>query len=482
MQVLRRRPRPAGHTLQATVGVIVGALLVLIVLSAVATSLARAMVAAEQRELGARAVPAHRIAVDLTTSYLDQMTGQLSYLLTGDGQFLTLYEQGAQRAERLQQQLAALLAPDAEASAALAQLRAAGADWREQVAEPGIAARRQGALPADELVALTTAGRARFDELRGRLADVEQRTVELETAQLDAIGRMQTRATVVTVASAVLGVAVAVGVVPLLRRRLTHPLERLQADVQAVAAGDHDRTIARTGPRELATIAESVDRMRAGLVRSSRERLAAQHELTLRQEHDRLAADLHDLTIQRIFGLGLGLTSTARRHPALAPAVAPLIEETDRIIRELRTVIFDLGRPDIDGTDTLRGQVIDLTEASVRALGFTPTLEFAGPVDTLASARESEEVLAVLRETLSNVARHANASAASVRLAAREGVLTLSVADNGTGLPRDAPRGAGLGNLRDRAQRLGGSVRIRPGAAGVGTVVEWQVPLRPGPN
>jgi signal transduction histidine kinase len=150
----------------------------------------------------------------------------------------------------------------------------------------------------------------------------------------------------------------------------------------------------------------------------------------------------------------------------------------------VRTVIFDLGRAETG--DTLRGRVIDVTEESVRALGFTPSLEFTGPVDTMAGEAAGDEVLAVLREALANVARHASASTATVRLAAQDGALRLTVTDNGVGLDGraldggglDGPgrRGDGLANLRARAERLDGRVSVGPGPDG-GTVVDWQVPL-----
>ena len=464
------------RTLRSYGALVIGVFVALVVTSAAGNGIAWATVAAAQQELGERWLWAHMAATDLATAYVDQETGQRGFLLTGDEQFLEPYAQGRDDADWLQRRLADTLGDDEDGLRLLTAVRAAGEDWVEETAEPGIAARRQGPLAPEVLEAQTTDGKVRFDALRAQLAALEDHVDQHTAAQLDAIGRAQTTANVVAITAAALALVAAVAAVPLRRRVLSAPLERLQADVQAVAAGDYDRPITLEGPRELVTIAEAVERMRAGVLEHSRRRMATQRELTLREEHDRMAADLHDLTIQRIFGLGLRLASVGRRHPDMAPAVKPLVEETDRIIRELRTVIFDLGRS--SSAETLRGRVIDVADESARALGFTPTLEFSGAVDTLTSEATSDEVLAVLREALSNAARHARATAASVRLAAHDGALSLTVTDNGVGLSPGSSPGKGLTNLRARAERLGGSARIGPGADGVGTVVEWRVPLR----
>jgi signal transduction histidine kinase len=120
--------------------------------------------------------------------------------------------------------------------------------------------------------------------------------------------------------------------------------------------------------------------------------LDAESELALHREHDRLASDLHDLTIQRVFGLGLTLASLTRRHPELESAFAPLIAETDQTIRELRTVIFDISRHQQTSAASLRGRAPELAHQSARALGFDPTVAFRGPVDTLTRRRRQHGV------------------------------------------------------------------------------------------
>jgi signal transduction histidine kinase len=315
-----------------------------------------------------------------------------------------------------------------------------------------------------------------FDRLRAQLRELERSTQSLTDGQLRTIAFRQTVANIVAVGSLVVALLVAALWAPVLRRLLVRPVQQLERQVQAVAAGAYEGPIEPSGPAEIGSIATAVDRMRDSLVRGSHELVETQHELTLRDERDRMAADLHDLTIQRVFALGLALSSTAVRQPRLAPLLEPLVEETDGIIRELRGVIFGIRSDAAEGT--LRHRVAELVRDSGRGLGFTPALEFAGPVDSACDEQLAGEVLAVLREALSNVARHAQATRASIRVAVDGNQLTVAVSDDGVGLGDVSRAGHGLGNLRLRAVRLGGGVEVAS-APGGGTALEWQVPLAP---
>ncbi|MGY1633500.1 CHASE3 domain-containing protein [Geodermatophilus sp. SYSU D01186] len=468
---------PRLTSLRAVVRSAVAVLIVMLVGSAAVTGAARATVAGAQRTLSDRVLPAQQATSDLATAYVNQETGHRGFLLTGDPVFLQPYDQGRAAADRLQARLAGLLSDDAEGLELLQAVEAAGERWRTTVAAPGHAARGEGPLADAEARSLAVDGKAQFDTLRSRVGALEDRTVELTAAQLARIRGAQSLANAIAVSAAALAVAVGLGTWLFLDRRLTRPLQRLLDDVRVVADGDYDRRIDRRGPQELSLVADAVDRMRGSVVASSRERVAAQHELTLRHEHDRMAADLHDRTIQRVFGLGLQLASAGRRRPELAPVADPLIEETDRIIRELRTVIFELNRRGSDAGESLRGRTIGVVEDGARALGFTPSLEFSGPVDTVVPEETSVEVLAVLRESLSNVARHARATRTDVCLQVRDGVLELTVQDDGVGVESAAPRGNGLANLHARARRLGGQAGVGPAPDGGGTVVSWRVPV-----
>jgi signal transduction histidine kinase len=124
----------------------------------------------------------------------------------------------------------------------------------------------------------------------------------------------------------------------------------------------------------------------------------------------------------------------------------------------------------------LREQVDGVVAAAATQLGFSPRVGFQGPVDAATSPELASQVIAVLTEALSNVARHAEASSVEVVIAAEDGTLLVSVADNGVGPPRGRSAGNGLRNLADRARSLSGSVSITARHPS-GTLVEWRVPV-----
>jgi len=462
------RPR----TLRVTIGLLVLSLVGLLVVSGVATGLARWRVASAQQALTTRLLPAREAAADLGKAYVDQETGQRGYLLTGDPRFLAPYRDGVATARQKTAELNNLLAEDPPVLQALRELTAAGTDWRSTIAEPEIAARRLGPVTPDQWERIGLNGKALFDRLRVRLATLEERTGRQTSAQVAAIGRAQTTANVVTIAAVSLAVLVAGAGAVVFRRRFSLPLGGLVAQVRAVADGAYEAPITPSGPRELAIIADSVETMRRSIVDHGHELVAAQRELTLREEHDRLATDLHDLTIQRLFALGLRLTSISRRHPDMAPALTPLVAETDRIVREVRSVIFDLGHA--ESGPGLRRQVLGLAEDSAGALGFRPTLEFSGPVDEVPEG-VADSALVVMREALANVVRHAAATEVAIHVQADRDALAVLVSDNGTG-PGPAPSGDGIGRITARAARLHGHATVDQGDGG-GTVVRWWVPL-----
>ncbi|MEV7389765.1 sensor histidine kinase [Streptomyces sp. NPDC091215] len=210
--------------------------------------------------------------------------------------------------------------------------------------------------------------------------------------------------------------------------------------------------------------------------------LAAQAELAAARadrevmaERDRIARDLHDMVIQRVFGAGLALQSTAARIGGPdGDRLHTVIDELDATIRELRTTIFDLHQP-AQKAASLRAQVLDEASAAQDRLGFAPAVEFEGPVDAALPDATAAHLLAVLRESLSNAARHAHASAVTVFVRAG-GDLLLEVTDDGRGIDPAVTRSSGLTNLRRRAERLGGTFTVTSPPAG-GTRLRWRIPL-----
>jgi len=202
----------------------------------------------------------------------------------------------------------------------------------------------------------------------------------------------------------------------------------------------------------------------------------AERGMAVLEDRQRIARDLHDRVIQRLFAAGLGIEAISGRvlDPLAAERLRHIVADLDDTIRELRSSIFELGSVAV--AHSLRAKVIDVCSEERTALGFDPSVRFEGPVDTIEQTL-GDQVLSVLREALSNVARHAHASSTRVSVVVGDH-LVLRVEDDGIGLG-DAPHrqgGNGLGNMAARAEKLGGTCDLKP-ASPSGTTLEWRVPV-----
>ncbi len=206
------------------------------------------------------------------------------------------------------------------------------------------------------------------------------------------------------------------------------------------------------------------------------ERQRDAEKLAVFEDRDRIARDLHDLVIQRLFATGMLLESASRlmQNPEALSRVRRAVDDLDETIREIRTTIFALQAPSENEQTSLRAQILGVVEDATRTLGFAPSVQLSGLVDTRVRGELGEHLLAALRETLSNAARHARASRVQVSVEA-DGDLILTVRDDGVGPPQGGRR-SGLRNLADRAQVHGGEFTIGS-ADGGGTQVVWRVPL-----
>ena len=203
------------------------------------------------------------------------------------------------------------------------------------------------------------------------------------------------------------------------------------------------------------------------------------HELVLVEDHDRIARDLHDTVIQRLFATGMSLQGAVRLvHNDPASAVRRIedaVDDLDRTVKQIRTTIFGLEQHRAGG-EGLRNRILSLAGEAAGSLGFEPRVLLDGPVDTGVDERVGAELVASLREALSNVARHARATKVEVEVVVADGQVRLTVVDDGIGPPAEhAPRGNGLRNMERRANALGGRFALRPSAPH-GTVVEWHAP------
>jgi len=219
----------------------------------------------------------------------------------------------------------------------------------------------------------------------------------------------------------------------------------------------------------------------AGIAIENSRLLVRVRELTLVEDRERIAADLHDTVIQRLFATGLGLQGAVRTivDPAVARRVQEAVDELDETIRQIRSTIFGLQSPRGAG-HSLRDEVLTLATEASAGLGFEPRVRFEGLIDHGVSDAVGVQLLAVLREALSNVVRHAGASRVTVAVVVTSVDLVATVTDDGVGAgPGERPGGNGLTNLRHRAEALGGTLEVRADAGRAGTTVCWSVPLVP---
>jgi signal transduction histidine kinase len=207
-------------------------------------------------------------------------------------------------------------------------------------------------------------------------------------------------------------------------------------------------------------------------------------QLAVLDDRERIARDLHDAVIQRLFAVGLSLQGMVRAASStgLCDRLEKAVSDIDETIRQIRSTIFELTSP-VHGHG-LRSDVVELVRELDAVTGFEVRVTFEGPVDTAVDTEVAEELRAIVREALTNVARHARASEAAVSVGVSDGWCSVTVTDDGVGPDRakkQRPRtsgdgGMGLANARRRAEKLGGHCTV--GAAeGGGTKLTWRVPL-----
>jgi two-component system, NarL family, sensor histidine kinase DevS len=223
--------------------------------------------------------------------------------------------------------------------------------------------------------------------------------------------------------------------------------------------------------RAVATFAES-----AAVALAYREAQTAAQRLAVLADQDRIARDLHDRVIQQLFAIGLDVQAAKRLADGpTADRLGRVVADIDDVITDVRATIYDLQPP---RAGSLASEVHILVAEAGESLGFLPRVVFHGQTDTSAAA--CEQMLTVLREALSNVVRHANASEVEVIVDVGDEV-ALIVTDNGAGLAEMTGTGHGIPNMTQRARALGGDLLVTP-AQPTGTRLEWRAPAdRPPP-
>ncbi len=200
--------------------------------------------------------------------------------------------------------------------------------------------------------------------------------------------------------------------------------------------------------------------------------------LSVLDDRDRIARDLHDRVIQRIYAVGMNLAGTALLDDLsqLHDRVDRAVDDLDSTITEIRTAIFELGETSLPAG--LRHAVVHLADELAPTLGARPEVRFVGQVDNAVPPEVGDHILAVVREALTNAAKHARASRFSIEISVDNDVVKVEVVDNGSGLliDRGGLAGHGLMNMRSRAEKLGGTFEIFS-VEGQGTRLSWNVPV-----
>ena len=236
-------------------------------------------------------------------------------------------------------------------------------------------------------------------------------------------------------------------------------------------------------PRDVRELADSFG-SQAALTLVLAEARREHERLAVYEDRDRIARDLHDLVIQRLFATGMMLQGTTRIDDvpdAVTDRVSRAVDELDETIKEIRQTIFALHEP-VDGpTSSARGRVLREISQSAALLGFEPAVRFAGPVDSMLTTEAADHLIAALREALANAAKHADARRVEVVVQIDRGDVVLVVTDDGVGIDTEGPgRRSGVANISARAQDLGGSCRLERVSDTGGTRLTWCVPLDAG--
>ena len=206
---------------------------------------------------------------------------------------------------------------------------------------------------------------------------------------------------------------------------------------------------------------------------SDRQETAAQ--MAMMQDRERIARDIHDMVIQRLFAAGMNLQAIqGQAEPAIVgERIGTAIDDLDDTIRELRAAIFRLGQQ--GERRSVSAQITELVHERARHLGFEPTVRLAGDLDHVPDF-VADQLIATLTEGLSNIVRHADASNADVHVDLTDDVLSLIIGDNGKGIPNEPKRSGGLSNMMWRAAELGGACTVGPNEPS-GTRLHWHVPV-----
>lgn len=452
--------------MRGRVYLVVGGLVVLLLLTASTTTVVRLRLNSVAHILTDTLRPAQIAVADLTKAYIDEETGERGYLLTKDPTFLDPYYSGEQETTRAGTQLVQGLAGDQASLDLLQQIRQIAGSWRTEVIDPEISAFQTGTLDQQSLVANVSLGKTLFDQLRARLSELQDNINQRVNSALQESNSLQRLANDITIGAAIAAVLLAGLATWQVRRSFAVPMSQLVTQVSRVSSGDLEHSVDVSGPIEIATVAQTVEAMRVRILAETARSASVGRQLARYEEAERIASSLGDTVIRQLFTTSLTLQSTASRYPMVAPVLSDAISDLDRALKDLQSAIFELTAA--PSPQPLGNQVLDLVEQFEEGLGVAPDVQFTGNVDSDRLRPVVPDVVAVVREVMAAIVRPAAPGESTVSVAAENGQLRLRITGGST-LDDD------LGEVRQRAQRLGGSCAVQRDADAV--VVDWQIPL-----
>jgi signal transduction histidine kinase len=461
-------------SLRSRVKLLVGGMFVLLLIVVLGTMLVRIRIDTAVDHLATAEQPAQTAVGALTRSYVDQNGNVWAYLISGDPAFRQAYQAGESDATRYTGALRGQVGDDPTSARLLDQVEAAANSWRGRFVGPNVTAR---ANSPEARLPDPAAARQDFDVLRARLAELDARIDQLAAERTARISGDRVVTNSLRIGTVLLAVLVAGTTVFVLRRSLTRPLGKLTSQVRAVARGDLDRPVQPTGPPDLVLVAEAVETMRVRILEQSRQAAVSERRFALYEESERIAEGLHRRVIQRLFAMELTLQSVAERHPRTAATLSTAIDDIDLTIREIRAVISGLS-VEVPRRNEVRQRVLEVVAYSERSLGFTPRVQFGGPVDEAVTEDVAAELVPALRETLDDVAGTATPDRVEVSLEVADGALLLRVSSHCPTAPT-SPTAADRtpASARQRAERLGGTCAACT-TPDTGTTIDWRVPVQ----
>jgi signal transduction histidine kinase len=468
------RVRCSRLSLRSTVQLLMGALFLLLLAIGVGTMVVRDRVDAALMHLTNAAEPAQTTIALLTKATVDEQRDVQQFMSTGDPSALRDDADDRAEAARDRAMLADQLGDDPAIRPELARVDQALIVWRTRSADPQISARQHGQVA--ELPTETTS-RQNFDSLQWWLGDCRARIDHGTAVEAARARREQATANWLATGSMVGALGIVAATMIVLRRSLTRPLDSLITRVGRVTRGDLDQRVASAGPPELTAVATAVDTMRGRILDHTRQAVRDQQQFARYEEAHRIAEGLRDRVIRHLLAIGLSMQALAARHPTMAPALTGMIEDIDSVVRDVRTVVTDVGPTEVTGPG-VSAQVLDVVTDSERTLGFSPRLTFAGNIDAAVPTRVADELVPAVAEALNIVTGHGHPTRVEVRLALADQVLSLHVSTDDPGIATQADQDGALSSIRRRAERLGGTCTLST-IPSISSTIHWRVPTGP---